>query len=111
MFPVKRKHHGFLVNAQKFAIRHCGCRPHSQSLSGQATFSEELSLAQDPQRCFLANLGYNSESNLACLDVEHRVSRITLRKDCLLLGKRHDFSTLSDRGKELAWVEVGLFLV
>jgi len=29
VFPVKRKHHRLLINAQKFAIRYCGCRPHA----------------------------------------------------------------------------------
>src|ERR1019366_9261051 len=46
MFPVKRKHHCLLVNAQKFAVCHGGCGPHAQRLSSQAAFSEKVSLAQ-----------------------------------------------------------------
>ena len=43
-----------LGNAKKFAVRHCGCRPHASRLSSQATFSDKLSLAQYAQGCFLA---------------------------------------------------------
>jgi hypothetical protein len=32
------------------------------------------------------------------------------RKDCLFLGKSHDFPALADGGKKFAWVEVGLVL-
>lgn len=53
---------------------------------------------------------YDSESNLASLDIEACVSRIPLREDCLFLGKSHDVPTLADSGKEFLWVEVALFL-
>jgi len=48
--------------------------------------------------------------NLACLDVEDRVSRISLRKDCSFPGNGHDSSALADGGKKVPWVKVGLFL-
>ena len=51
-------------------------------------------------------VGHDSESNLAFLDVEHGVSRVPLREDCLFPGKGHDFPTLADGGKELLRVEV-----
>ena len=44
VFPMKRFHHGFLVNSQKSAIRHCSCRAHAQSLAGKRTFAAEVSL-------------------------------------------------------------------
>jgi hypothetical protein len=44
--PVERKHRCLLVNAQNFAVRHWGCRPHAQELSSQRAFSEKLSLAR-----------------------------------------------------------------
>src|SRR5258708_22207278 len=110
MFSVERKHHCIPVDLQKFAVRHCGCRPHAESLARKRTFSEKLSFAQYAQGCFLANLGYDSEPNLAFLDVEDCVSLVSLCEDCLFLGKSHDFPTLADRGKEFLWVEVVLFL-
>ena len=78
-------------------------------VTSQATFSEKLSLAQYAQGCFLANLGYDRESNLALLDVEDGVSRVPLREDCLFLGKSHYFPASADRGKEFLRVEVALF--
>jgi hypothetical protein len=78
--------------------------------NSQATFSEKLSFAQYAQGCFLANLGYDSESNLALLDVEDCVSRVPLREDCLFPGKGHDFPTLADSGKEFLWNIYGYIL-
>jgi hypothetical protein len=79
-------------------------------LPGQGTFSEKLPGIQYADGCFPATLGYDRESHLAFLNVEHCISRIPLCEDCLFLGKGHDFPTLADRGKELPWVEVTLFL-
>jgi hypothetical protein len=84
--------------------------PMRKGLSSQATFSEKLSLSQYAQGCFLANLGYDSESNLAFLDVKDRASRIPLGEDYLFLGKGHDFPTLANCGKEFLWVEIAAFL-
>src|SRR3982074_672440 len=95
MFSVERKHHCFPIDLQEFAARHCGCRPHAESLAGKRTFSEKFSLAQYTQGCFLANLGYDSEPNLAFLDVEDRVSPRALGDCGLLLEIRHDFPTLA----------------
>src|ERR1700693_3254926 len=100
MLSVKRKHHRLPVDLQKVAVGHCGCRPHAESLARKRTFSEKLSLAQYAQGCFLANLGYDRESNLARLDVEDCVSLVTLSEDWLFLGKDHDFPTLPDSGKK-----------
>src|SRR5208282_4969422 len=110
MFPMERFHHGFPVDAKKFAVRHGGCRPHTQSLSRQATFAEKLSLAQYAQGCFLARFGYNRQSNLAFLDIEDGVCRISLGEDRLFLGKNHFLLTHADSGKEALRVEVELSL-
>src|SRR6266851_2513502 len=91
MFSVERKHHCLPVDLQQFAVRHCRCRPHAESLARKRTFSEKISLAQYAQGCFLANLGYDSESNLAFLDVEDCVSGVALREDCCFLGKATTF--------------------
>ena len=44
VLPMKRFHHGFLVDSQNSAIRHCGCRAHAESLTCQRTFTEELAV-------------------------------------------------------------------
>jgi glucose-6-phosphate 1-dehydrogenase len=44
MFPMKRLHHGFLVDSQNSAIRHCSCSQHAKRLAKQANFTEEVSV-------------------------------------------------------------------
>ena len=44
MFPMKRLHHGLLVDSQNGAIRHRGCRTHAENLAGKRTFAEKVSL-------------------------------------------------------------------
>jgi len=58
---------------------------------------------------FLAKLGHDGEFNLAFLNVEDCVSRVSLREDCLLLGKGEDLLPVADNRKEFPWVEVALF--
>ena len=58
---------------------------------------------------FLAKLGHDGEVNLAFLNVEDCVSRVSLREDCLLLGKGEDLLPVADNRKEFPWVEVALF--
>jgi hypothetical protein len=60
-----------------------------------------FSPVQYTQGCFLAIFGYNRESDLAFLDIEDCVSRISLREDCLLLGIGGDFATFADGGEEV----------
>ena len=45
---------------------------------------------------FLAFLGHGRELDLAFMDIEDRVSRISLRKDNLLLGERERSFSLAD---------------
>src|SRR5580658_3742624 len=79
-------------------------------LSRQPAFSEKISLTQYAQRCFLANLRHDGEPNLAILDIKYRVGRVPLRKDRFLLGKRHNFPALADRGKKFLRVELAIDL-
>jgi hypothetical protein len=106
VFPVKRKDHCLLINLQKLAGRHGGCRSHAESLTRKRTFSKKLSLAQYAEGCSRANLGYDREANLAFLDIEDGISRVPLREDCLFLGKDRSLPPLADGGKELPGVEV-----
>ena len=89
-----------LVNLQEFAVRYCGGRRHTQCLSSQASVSEEIALAQDAQGPFLAEPGYNSESDLAFPNVEDRACRVALLEDLLLLAKVHGFRTIADSCKD-----------
>jgi hypothetical protein len=50
-------------------------------LARQTALAEETSLRQDGNDGFFATLGYNRELYLAALEVEHRISRVSLRKD------------------------------
>src|ERR1700730_8312501 len=110
MFPVESLHHRLLLNPQKGAVRHCCCRSHAEWLTCEATFTEKVAVTQYAYGCFLANVGYDSESNLAFLDIKHCVGCIPLREDCLFLKKEHDFPALADSGKEFLGIEGGLFL-
>ena len=87
VFPVKRVHHCLFLNPQNSAIRHRGCRAHAQRLSCKRTFAEETLLTQYADRRFLAILGDNGESYLACLQIENCVGGVPLREDGLLLRK------------------------
>jgi hypothetical protein len=100
VFPMKRFHHGFLVDSQNSTIRHCGCRTHADGWARKRTFAEKVSLTYYADRCFLASLGYDSESNLALLDVEESVSRIPVSEDYLFLGNHEFPNDSADRGPE-----------
>jgi hypothetical protein len=41
---MERPHHGFLVDPQNNAIRHCGCRAHTDRLARKRAFAEKLSV-------------------------------------------------------------------
>jgi hypothetical protein len=98
VFPVKRLHHGFLLNSQQSAIRH-GCRrAHSERLACKRTLTEEIPITQYADRRFLASLGDDGESYLARLQIKHRVCGIPLCEDGVLLRKEHGFPALADAG-------------
>src|SRR5580704_14602652 len=79
-------------------------------LSRQPAFSEKISLAQNAQGRFLANLRNHCEPNFTFLDIKYRVGRVPLRKDGFFLGKRHNFPALANRGKKLLRVELAIDL-
>jgi hypothetical protein len=110
VFSVENLHHRLLLNTQKVAICHCSCRSHAERLTCEATFTKKVAVTQYAYGCFLANLGYDSESNLAFLDVEDCVSRSPLREDFLFLSKDHNFPALADRGKKCIGIKIALVL-
>jgi hypothetical protein len=75
-------------------------------LARKRTFPEETSLTQYADRGFLAILGDNGESYLACLQIKHRVRWISLREDGLLLWEERGLPAFSDGGEECLGVEL-----
>jgi hypothetical protein len=110
MFPMKRFHHGSLVDSQNSAICHCGCRAHAERLGRKRTFAEKVSLTQYADRRFLASLRDHGEFYLARLDVKHRISGIPLGEDCLLLLERHKLPALADGCEECMGIEIAPLL-
>jgi hypothetical protein len=85
MFLVEHAENLFPLNPQNGAIVYRGCRCRSQALiRGDASFTQEIALAEQRNRCFLALFGQNAESNPAVLDPEDCVRTLTLGKDDLL---------------------------
>src|SRR3981081_971248 len=100
MFAVKRKHHCLLIDSHEFAICHRGCRPHAYRLPCKAAFSEEVPGIQYAYRGFLAFRRDDGESNLALLDIEHRITRVPLCVNCVFLWNRHISPALPDGGEK-----------
>jgi hypothetical protein len=48
VFPMKRFHHGFLLDSQNSAIRYCGCRIHAEPLARKRSFAEKSSSPNIP---------------------------------------------------------------
>src|SRR5580658_794314 len=107
---MKRLHHGFLVDVQNSAIRHCGRTAHADSLARERTFTEKVPLTEYTDRSFLASLRDYREFYLARLDVKHRISGIPLRKNPSFLREKHKFPALADGTKECMGVEIAFFL-
>src|SRR5271157_849642 len=110
VFPMKRIHHGFLVDSQHSTICHCRCRTHTKRLASQRTFAEKAPIAQYADRRFFANFGDNSEFYLARLQIKHCVRSIPLRKDGLLFRKEHGFPALADGSEKRMWIELAAVL-
>ena len=70
-----------LLNSGKSAISHGNSRCHAQRLTGQASFTEELTGAQSGDNRFLAFLGCNRELHLASQDEEEGIRGLSLHED------------------------------
>src|SRR4029077_15621262 len=74
-----------LLQPHDLAIRHCrGCR-YPQRLSDQASLAAKLVRSEKRNNGFLPMLGNDGDLDLSFLDVEHRVRRIALPEDRLVL--------------------------
>src|ERR1019366_4512825 len=79
--PMKEGDHRLLFDPENRARQNCACCGHAKRLTRQTALSEEAGFRQDGDHGFFAALGYHRELHLAALDVEHRVRRVSLRKD------------------------------
>ena len=73
--------HSFLLQPHDHTFRHCRSRPKTQQLPRQASLSAEFVRTQNCNYGFLPLFGYDSDLDLAFLDVEHRIRRFALRED------------------------------
>jgi hypothetical protein len=106
VFPVKHFHHGLFVDLHHRAIGHCARGAQAESLSCEASFSEEISLVQNAYGGFLPALRHNCESYLSFPYIKNSVGRVALNKDRLLFGKGCDLPTAVDGRKERLGIEL-----
>jgi hypothetical protein len=64
------------------------------------TFAAKVAASQYSDGCFLAIVGDDGESYLSFLDIKHRVSGVSLREDCTLLGETHCLLALANGCEE-----------
>ena len=55
--------------------------------TGHGVFANEIRVTQDVESCFFSGLGLDRDFDASRLNDKQRVSRITLRVDCLPLGE------------------------
>jgi hypothetical protein len=89
---------GFLFNAQN------GCifdrRGHANGLPGQAPLAKKVVGAEQGYHRFLSLLGDNRQFDLALLDLQNCVRRITLRENRLLPPVLQDVFPLAHASQE-----------
>lgn len=85
---VKQPEHDLFVNADEIGVFHGSCRSHVCQLPGKTPFPKKDARLQYGDNGFFALLRDYGQFDLACQDIEHRLRRLSLRKDNLLLRKR-----------------------
>ena len=78
---VEHAHHQRFFDLVKSTIGQRGCRGHTQRLSGEASFAEELTGTQNGDDRFLALLGGHRELHLAFLEIPHGIRSVSLHED------------------------------
>jgi len=76
---------GRFLQPHDLAFHHCRHSRHAQRLPHQASFANEIADSKDRDDCFFPLLGNNGDFNLALLDVENSIRRLSLREDGLIL--------------------------
>src|ERR1700730_7675680 len=94
LFQTQCTHHCLLLDMQKDAVGHRGCRRHAQKLTGKTAFSKEITFAQNAKGCFSPAFRDNAELYFPLLDKKQSVGRIALSEYRVLLLKRRHVPTL-----------------
>ena len=76
---------GCFLQPHDHAFHHCRRRSNAQWLPGQAPLAAEIASSKDRNDCFFALLGNDGDFDLALLNVENSIRRLSLRKDGLIL--------------------------
>jgi hypothetical protein len=96
---------GSLIHAHNNGLDHGSDGRYALRLASKAGFTEELVRIEYGDDSFLSLLGYDSDLDLASLDVEDRICRITLREYDLILAVRRNASAFADLGEKGLWIE------
>ena len=86
MLLMQDMKHGLLIDAQDGRVFHGRRGRRANRVSGEAGFSKKCPLFQNGDNGFFALLRYHGQLDLACLDIEHGLRHIRLRKDRVFLG-------------------------
>ena len=74
-----------LFDSHHLAFRHCRRGRQTLRLSDQASFADKFVLPQQGDDGFLSLLGYDSDFDLALLDIENRIGLVALGKNDVFL--------------------------
>ena len=108
-FFVKHTDHGVFLDAHETGVFQGGRG--TNRLSGyEAGFPKKGTRFQNRDDGFFALLRDHGQLDLARLYIEHRLRRIPLRKDNLLLRGRQTCFAVSDFGEERLGIELRLLL-
>jgi hypothetical protein len=102
---VEHPEHRGLLNAHQGAVGERRGRGHAQRLPGQTALAKKRLGREERDHRFLALGRDNGELHLSLLDIEHRVGRLALRKDRVLLLAGHERSASADFSKERLRIE------
>jgi hypothetical protein len=80
---VQHRDDGRFFEAHDRALRGGDSRRHAQRLTGKTSLAKKVADTQDGEDRFFALLGQDPQLDLAFLDVEDGICRVSLRKDHL----------------------------
>src|SRR6266566_6197827 len=101
---------GCFLQPHYLAFHHRGGARHAQQLPCQTSLAEEIALSKDRNDCFFPLFGKNGDFDLALLDVENSIRRLSLREDSLFLLVFGNGSAAVCFGEKRFGVEDGLSL-
>src|ERR1700751_36068 len=84
VLPMQRRQHRLLLNSKDCAVRHGSSSSQADSLiRREASFSQEVTRAEESDGCFLTLFGEHAELHAPLLNVKHSVRPVSLGKDGL----------------------------